>query len=124
MILIPPSIRIYLAREPADMRRSFDGLSALVREALPGELLDGHLYCFRNKRGDRLKILYFDRTGLAIWYKKLEEGRYHWPEAGTPAIEMHAGELAFLLEGVDWKSVKRYKRFSLERARARAREGG
>lgn len=120
MVLIPASVRIFLAREPADMRRSFTGLSGLVREGLQADPLSGHLYCFRNKRADKLKILYFDRTGLAIWYKKLELGRFHWPPVSGASVELHAGEVAFLLEGVDWKSVKRHKRFNLEQARAEA----
>jgi transposase len=117
MVLIPASIRIFLAREPADMRRSFTGLCGLVRDQLGADPLSGHLYCFRNKRGDKLKMLYFDRTGLAIWYKRLEQGRFHWPPCAASSVELNAGEVAFLLEGVDWKSLKRHKRFSLEKVR-------
>ena len=79
MILAPAAVRIFLAREPADMRRSFTGLCGLVRDGLGADPLSGCLYCFRNKRGDKLKMLYFDRTGLAIWYKQLQQGRFHWP---------------------------------------------
>lgn len=118
MVLIPASVRIFLAREPADMRRSFTGLCGLVRDQLGADPLSGYLYCFRNKRGDKLKMLYFDRTGLAIWYKRLEQGRFHWPPCAATSVELNAGEMAFLLEGVDWKSLKRHKRFSLEKARA------
>jgi transposase len=118
MVLIPSSIRIFLAREPADMRRSFTGLCGLVRDGLGADPLSGYLYCFRNKRGDKLKMLYFDRTGLAIWYKRLEQGRFHWPECATASVELDAAEMAFLLEGVDMKSLKRHKRFRLERARS------
>jgi transposase len=117
MILIPAAVRIFLAREPADMRRSFDGLSGMVREGLGADPLSGHLYCFRNKRGDKLKILYFDRTGMALWYKKLEQGRFHWPSMEGESVEMNTGEVAFLLEGVEWKTLKRRKRFDLEAAR-------
>ena len=116
MVLIPASIRIFLAREPADMRRSFTGLCGLIRDQLGADPLSGHLYCFRNKRGDKLKMIYFDRTGLAIWYKCLEQGRFHWPECSSASVELNAAEVAFLLEGVDLKGVKRYKRFSLSRA--------
>jgi transposase len=117
MVLIPSSIRIFLAREPADMRRSFTGLCGLVRDQLGADPCSGHLYCFRNKREDKLKMIYFDRTGLAIWYKRLEQGRFHWPPCSGASVELNAAEVAFLLEGVDWKSVKRHKRFSLEKAR-------
>lgn len=118
MVLIPATVRIFLAREPADMRRSFTGLSGMVREGLQADPLSGHLYCFRNKRADKLKILYFDRTGLAIWYKRLEQGRFHWPRCDGPGVELNAAEVAFLLEGLEWKGVRRRKRFSLEQARS------
>lgn len=118
MVLMPASIRIFLAREPADMRRSFTGLCGLVRDQLGADPLSGHLYCFRNKRGDKLKILYFDRTGLAIWYKRLEQGRFHWPSCSATSVELDVAEVAFLLEGVDLKGAKRHKRFSLEKARS------
>jgi transposase len=118
MVLIPASVRIFLSREPADMRRSFTGLCGMVREGLKADPLSGHLYCFRNKRGDKLKILYFDRTGLAIWYKHLAQGRFHWPPSDAACVELNAGEIAFLLEGVNWKSLKRHKRFNLSAARA------
>lgn len=117
MILAPGAVRIFLAREPADMRRSFTGLSGMVRDGMGADPLSGHLYCFRNKRGDKLKMLYFDRNGLAIWYKRLEQGRFHWPPMDSPSAELDSAEVAFLLEGVDWKSLKRHKRFSLEAAR-------
>ena len=120
MILTPAAVRIFLAREPADMRRSFNGLCGMVREHLSADPLSGHLYCFRNKRGDKLKLLYFDRTGLAIWYKQLEQGRFHWPPMNTASVELNAAEVAFLLEGVDWKSLKRHKRFDLDVARRKA----
>lgn len=113
MVLIPASVRIFLAREPADMRRSFTGLCGMVRDGLRADPCSGNLYCFRNKRADKLKILYFDRTGLAIWYKRLEQGRFHWPPVSGDCVELNAAEVAFLLEGVDWKSLKRHKRFSL-----------
>jgi transposase len=118
MILIPSSIRIFLAREPADMRRSFNGLCGMVRDRLGADPLSGHLYCFRNKRGDKLKILYFDRSGLAIWYKRLEQGRFHWPDCGAASVELDTAEVAFLLEGVDLKGVKRHKRFSLKKTQS------
>jgi transposase len=83
MLSLPPSVRIFVATQPADLRRSFDGLAALVRDFLAGDPLSGHLFVFRNKRGDRLKVLYWDRDGLAIWYKRLEEGTFDFPATTT-----------------------------------------
>jgi transposase len=76
MIHLPASVRVYLCLKPCDMRRSFDGLHALVRDHLELDALAGHLYLFANKRRDRLKILYWDRDGFAIWAKRLEQGSY------------------------------------------------
>jgi transposase len=72
VINLPPTVRIFLATQPADMRRGFDGLSALTTSVIGQDPLSGHLFVFRNRRGDRLKILYWDRDGLAIWAKKYE----------------------------------------------------
>jgi len=112
MLSLPPSVRIFLATQPADLRRSFDGLAALVRDFLTGDPLSGHLFVFRNKRGDRLKVLYWDRDGLAIWYKRLEEGTFDFPAADASGrIEIRAAELTMLLDGVDWDSVRRRRRY-------------
>ena len=98
MILAPAAVRIFLGREPADMRRSFTGLCGMVRDGLGADPLSGHLYCFRNKRGDKLKMLYFDRNGLAIWYKQLEQGRFHWPPMDAPSAELDSAEGKLLRE--------------------------
>lgn len=79
MISLPPTVKIFLAVEPADMRKGFDGLKALVEAQLGCDPLSGHLFVFRSRRGDRLKILYWDRDGLAVWAKRLEQGRFVWP---------------------------------------------
>src|SRR5262249_19553975 len=81
MLTLPPSVQIWCATTPTDLRRGFDGLAALVRTQLRGDLLSGHLFVFFNKKADRLKILYWDRDGLVLWYKRLERGRYHFPAA-------------------------------------------
>jgi transposase len=113
MILsLPDSVRIYLAAEPADLRKSFDGLAALVRDFLGVDPLSGHLFVFRNKAGDRLKLLYWEAGGYAIWYKRLEAGVFQFPRAGTAArIEIRAADFAMLLDGVDLESVKRRRRY-------------
>jgi transposase len=112
MLSLPLPVRIFLGTQPADMRRSFDGLAQMVREFLGADPLSGHLFVFRSKRGDKVKLLYWDTDGLAIWYKRLEEGTFRFPPASTGhGIEMRAADLAMLLDGVDLDSVKRRKRY-------------
>ena len=123
MISLPPSVRIFLCLVPADMRKSFDSLAQMVRSHLGGDPLSGHLFVFRSKRGDRLKLLYWDRDGLAIWYKRLEEGVFRFPAVAAPApsatgaaaaapgVEMRAADFMMLLDGVDWQKVARGKRY-------------
>jgi len=111
MLSLPPTVRIYLASEPADMRRSFDSLAAMVREGLREDPLSGHLFVFRNKREDRVKILWWDRSGFALWYKRLEEGTFRFPPSQAASVRVEAAELALLLEGIDLGAVRRRKRF-------------
>jgi transposase len=113
MLSLPLPVRIFLCTQPADMRRSFDGLAQMVREFLGSDPLSGHLFVFRSKRGDRLKLLYWDSDGLAIWYKRLEQGSFPMPPAPASgrAVELRAAELAMLLDGVDLQSVRRRKRY-------------
>jgi transposase len=113
MLSLPPSVPIFLCTQPADMRRSFDGLAQMVREFLAADPLSGHLFVFRSKRGDRVKLLYWDTDGLAIWYKRLEEGTFRFPAAptGGHSVALRAADLAMLLDGVDLESVKRRKRY-------------
>lgn len=85
MIGLPPSVQIFLAVEPVNLRLSFDGLAGLVRTQLGGELLSGHLFVFRNRVGDRVKILYWDRSGLAMWYERLQRGTLRLPDVTGPA---------------------------------------
>ena len=113
MLSLPLPVRIFLCTQPADMRRSFDGLAQMVREFLGADPLSGHLFVFRSKRGDRVKLLYWDSDGLAIWYKRLEEGSFRFPAAPTEGhgLEVRAADLAMLLDGVELASVKRGKRY-------------
>jgi len=115
MLTLPPSTRVFVATQPADMRRSFDGLLALVRDFLGhADPLSGHLFVFRNKRGDRLKAIWWDSDGLAIFYKRLEEGSYRFPAAteDRPQVEMTAADLQLILQGIDPAKVHRSKRYS------------
>jgi len=111
MLTLPPGTRIYLALAPIDMRRSFDGLSAVVLETLLLNPLDGHLFLFRGKGGDKIKALLWDRNGFAIWYKRLEKGRFKWPQKAVPSLEISAQEFALLLDGIDFTKLKRLPDF-------------
>ena len=113
MISLPPTVKIFLSTAPADMRKSFDGLSAMVEHVLQEDPLSGHLFVFRNRRGDRVKLLYWDRDGLCIWYKRLEEGTFRFPapQEGQASVTVSAAEWAMLLDGVDFTQVRRGKRY-------------
>jgi len=96
------------------MRKGFDSLAALVREHLGHDPLSGHLFLFVGRHRDRIKILYWDRDGFALWYKRLEEGTFRLPPAKRcgASVELSASELAMLLAGIDLTSIKRRKRFA------------
>lgn len=118
--------RIYLCTTPADMRKGFDSLAMLVRDALGRDPLSRDLFLFVGRDKDRIKILYWDGDGFALWYKRLEEGSFRLPSAKTagaspPSLELKASELAMLLEGIDLASVKRRKRFVVPAAASHAR---
>jgi len=107
---------IWLAAQPADMRCGFDRLAELAAAVTGDDPLSGHLFLFRGRRGDRLKILYWDRDGYALWYKRLEQGTFKLPRiaAGQKSLRLRPSELAMLLDGIDLRSVKRVKRYSRE----------
>ena len=122
MISVAHGIKIFVCTEPADMRRSFDGLSGMVETVVKQDPLSGHLFLFRNRNRDRLKILYWDRDGLAIWYKRLEEGTFQFPtdlkeqrealqKQPQGGVEITAAELSLLLGGIDLSQIHRRKRF-------------
>ena len=124
MFGFPASVRVFFARQPADMRRSLDGLAALTRQGLGANPLSGHLFVFRNRTGDRVKILYWDRSGLALWYKRLERGTFRLPDgADKDRIEMSTADLFLILEGVDLSSASRRKRFELPEAALKGADG-
>jgi transposase len=125
MLSLPPAVRIFVCTAPTDMRKSFDSLAALAQTVVGEDPLSGHLFLFRNRQRDRVKLLWWDRDGLAIWYKRLEAGVFDLPsdrrvqrargtetEGEPPArLEIRADELAMLLGGIDLASVKRRPRY-------------
>lgn len=122
-------VHIYLCVGPTDMRRGFDTLAAVVKEFLGHDPFSGNLFLFVSRGKDRMKILYWDKDGFALWYKRLEEGTFKLPAvkpvsagaaAAAASVELKATELAMLLEGIDLKSIKRSRRFCRQLAPARA----
>jgi transposase len=113
MLNLPPSVRIWLGVEHVDMRKSFDSLAELVRRHLQADPLSGHLFVFRNRPGDRLKLLYWDEDGYVIVYKRLEAGTFRFPSVapGVRSITIRPADLLMLLDGVDLASVQRRKRY-------------
>ncbi|MGC4052533.1 MAG: IS66 family insertion sequence element accessory protein TnpB [Paludibaculum sp.] len=108
------STRIWLAAEAADMRCGFDRLAERVKAVIGQDPLSGHLFVFRSRRGDRLKILVWDRDGFVLWYKRLEAGTFKLPrvEAGWSSVELRASELAMVLDGIDVSKLKRVARYA------------
>ena len=118
MLTLALPSRIFVCTEPADMRRSFDGLAALVQQHLDCDPLSGDLFVFRSKRGDRVKLLYWNDDGYALWYKRLEEGTFPWPTAdgkrtavGPHGLILRPAELAMLLDGIELANLQRRKRY-------------
>jgi transposase len=112
-------IRVFVYGQPADMRKSFDGLQALTRHAMHHDPLDGSLYVFINRRGTQIRVLYFDRSGFCVWGKRLEAGRFisDWRDVRTR--EMNWTELKLLLEGIELgRQRKRYRHAAHERTHA------
>jgi transposase len=107
------AVRVFLCTRPTDMRKGFDGLTGLVQECFSQDLLTGHLFLFLNRRRDRIKILYFDRDGLVIWYKRLEAGSFEMPSTTErDGVELQPAQLAMILSGIDLRSARQRKRFN------------
>ena len=122
--LVLPS-RVFVCTLPTDMRKGFDTLAALVRTHFGQDALSGDLFVFRSQRGDRLKLLWWDDDGYAIWYKRLETGSFVLPVAdgtratvGAHGLVLRPAELAMLLDGVDLASVRRHRRYQRPMAQA------
>jgi transposase len=107
MIVIPAGVRVYLAMGPTDMRKGFDGLSMLAQATLAQDPFSGHLFVFRGKRGDLVKVLYWDGQGFCLFAKRLEKGRFVWPITKEGSVVLTPAQLSMLLEGIDWRAPQR-----------------
>ena len=107
MIAVPTGARVWLATGRTDMRRGFDGLALQVQETLKRDPHCGHLFVFRGRRGDLVKILWHDGQGLCLFSKRLERGRFLWPSAADGTVSITPAQLAYLLEGIDWRMPQR-----------------
>jgi transposase len=107
MIAVPGGTRVWLAAGVTDMRKGFDGLAAVVQLQLSEDPFSGQLFVFRGRRGDRVKVLWWDGDGLCLYAKRLEGGRFVWPQAREGVIALSAAQLSMLLEGIDWRRPRR-----------------
>ena len=107
MIGLPSGTRVWLVAGHTDMRKGFDGLSAVVQTALAENPFDGHVFLFRGRRGDIIKLLWFDGQGLMLLAKRLERGRFVWPQAVDGRVALSSAQLSMLLEGIDWRMPTR-----------------
>jgi transposase len=105
--MIPANTQIWVAAGVTDMRRSFTGLSAMVQTTLQQSPLSGHVFVFRGRRGDVIKLLWHDGDGLCIFHKRLDSGRFVWPKAESGSISLTRAQLAMLCEGIDWRRPMR-----------------
>lgn len=107
MIGLPSGTRVWLVAGHTDMRKGFDGLAAVAQTALASNPFDGHVFVFRGRRGDIIKVLWFDGQGLMLLAKRLERGRFVWPQAVDGRVALSAAQLSMLLEGIDWRMPTR-----------------
>ena len=103
MIGLPAGTQVWLAAGATDMRRGFDGLAALVTSSLLEDPVSGHVFVFRGRRGDRVKVLWWSGDGMCMFAKRLEQGYFVWPEAKTGSVHLSSAQLSMLLEGIDWR---------------------
>lgn len=106
MIQVAPGTRVWLACTPVSMRKGFDGLAAEAAKVAKADPFSGHVFLFRGKRGDYLKALYWDGTGLCLFAKRLESGRFVWPSAVDARVRLTPAQLALLIEGIDWRRTR------------------
>jgi transposase len=103
MISLPSATRIWIAAGVTDLRRGFDGLGAVVQTVLQENPFSGHVFVFRGRRGDLIKVLWWDGDGLCLFSKRLEKGRFVWPQAESGTVSLTRAQLSMLLEGIDWR---------------------
>ncbi len=103
MISLSPGTKVFLACHPVDLRNGFDGLAAKAKQMIGADPFSGHLFLFRGKRGDYLKALYWDGSGLCLFAKRLERGRFVWPPIVDGSVMLTPGQLALLIEAMDWR---------------------
>lgn len=111
MLLPESGVRLWLYAPPTDMRKSFDGLSALVRQKLAEDPTSGQLFVFINRKRTQLKVLYFEQGGYCLWSKRLEAGRFHFNAQGGDKQALSWTDLKLIIEGIDLRSVRRFKRY-------------
>jgi transposase len=107
MIAPPANTQIWIAAGVTDLRRGFTGLSALVQTKLEQTPFSGHVFVFRGRRGDLIKVLWFDGDGLCLFSKRLEQGRFVWLQASSGTVALTRAQLSMLLEGIDWRRPER-----------------
>jgi transposase len=107
MIALPVGTRVWLAAGVTDMRKGMDGLAALAQTTLTQNPFSGHVFVFRGRRGDLVKLVWFDGDGVCLFAKRLERGRFVWPQAASGSVSLTAAQLSMLLEGIDWRRPQR-----------------
>jgi transposase len=110
MIAVPPGARVWLALGLTDLRRGFDGLAAQAQATMSADPFSGHLFVFRGRRGDLIKMLWYDGQGLCLYAKRLESGRFVWPSVAEGKLTISSAQLSMLLEGIDWRMPRRTTR--------------
>jgi len=107
MIAMPSGVRVWLATGRTDMRKGFPGLSLIIQETLKLDPHGGHLFVFRGRRGDLIKVLWHDGQGACLFIKRLERGRFLWPSAANGSVSITSAQLGYLLEGIDWRNPQK-----------------
>ena len=115
MLSFPSAVQIYLCKEPTDMRRSFDSLAMMVQCVIQQDPLSGYVFVFRNKRGDKIKILYWNKNGFCLWYKRLERERFKFPDVCNDCVEITTEQLNWLLDGLDFIKLKGHSTLNYSR---------